>query len=147
MARNQSAFVNWSQYLALRLATGALHMFSPQRNLKSARGLGTLIYQFDRRHRQRAIENISACFPQFSTPQVQELAEGAMQHFLQLGVEVLFTTRAITLDTWADHIGFDGLGPSLATMLQGKPTLLVTGHYGNWEVLGYLLALMGFNIS
>lgn len=147
MARNQSALVNWSQYLALRMAAGGLHVFSPQRNLKSARGLGSLLYKFDRRHRQRAIENISACFPQFSPAHVQRLAEGAMQHFLQLGVEVLFTTRSITLDTWADHIGFEGLGASLKALLRGKPTLLVTGHYGNWEVLGYLLALMGFNIS
>jgi KDO2-lipid IV(A) lauroyltransferase len=147
MARNQPAWMNWSQYLGLRLAACGLHMFSPRRNLRSAAALGALIYRLDGRHRRRAIQNIADCFPHLDQRRVEQLARGSMRHFLQLGVEVLFTTRRITLDSWADHIDYDGLASALDVMLRGRPTILITGHYGNWEVLGYLMALMGFNLS
>ena len=29
-------------------------------------------------------------------------------------------------------------------LLCGKPLLLVTGHFGNWEIGGYTLGLFGF---
>jgi KDO2-lipid IV(A) lauroyltransferase len=147
MARNQSAFRNWAEYLALRTADAGLQMFSPQRNLKSASALGSLWYRYIRKHRQRAIENISAAMPELSPPRVREIAEQSIQGFLHLGVEVLFTTRNITLDSWSDHIRFDRLEPALDLVLSRRPTILVTGHYGNWEVLGYLMALLGINLS
>ena len=28
-----------------------------------------------------------------------------------------------------------------------KPVILVTGHLGNWEVLGYLLAVIGYEVD
>src|SRR5947209_13223885 len=29
-------------------------------------------------------------------------------------------------------------------LLSGRPLLLVTGHFGNWELGGYVLGLLGF---
>ena len=39
MARNQSALVVWSQYLALRAIAGFTHCFDLDQNLKTAAGL------------------------------------------------------------------------------------------------------------
>ena len=36
-------------------------------------------------------------------------------------------------------------GPRLlATLLSGRPVMIVTGHFGNWELAGYVLGLVGF---
>lgn len=147
MARNQSALTNWSQYLALRMAAAGLHMFSAHRNLATAAGAGDLLYRFDHRHRHRALQNIAACFPDLPDGQVQQIARGSMQHFLKLAVEVLFTTRLIQPDTWTDHVEIGGICEAMDLLLSDQPTILVTGHTGNWEILGYWMAMMGLDLA
>ncbi|MEX2672076.1 MAG: lysophospholipid acyltransferase family protein [Phycisphaeraceae bacterium] len=147
MARNQSPLVNWSQYLALRLATMAMHTFPVERNLKSAVGLGSLLYRHSRRHRERAHEHLRMAMPDLPEARIAEIAECSMQHFLKLGTEVMFTTRLIQQDTWAHHVHLHNLQESLDLVLSDRPTILVTGHYGNWEVLGYVMGLLGIDLS
>lgn len=147
MARDQSAITNWTQYLPARLAAMGLHMFSADRNLRSAASLGAGLYRIDRKHRKRARANIARCMPHLSDEEVDRIARESMQHFLQLAVEVLFTPRLMQLDTWAEHIELGDIGPALDLILSDQPTILVTGHYGNWEVLGYFLALLGIDLS
>ena len=147
MARDQSALINWSQYLALRCVAAGMHMFSARSNLAVARAVGTGMYHLDRRHRLRAFRNIARSMPELPREEVARVAEASMQHFMQLGVEVMFTTRLMQLDTWAEHVRFDGLEEAMDLMLSDRPAILVTGHYGNWEVLGYLTALLGMDLS
>ena len=40
--------------------------------------------------------------------------------------------------------GWARLGPAIDLLNTGKPAILVTGHLGNWEVLGTLLAVLGY---
>lgn len=147
MARNQSALVNYSQYLGLRIVTAGLHTFSASRNLHTADLLGGVMYRFDKRRRERAIENILRSLPHLTGLQAEQIARGSMQHFLRLAVEVLFTTRLIQPDTWADRIRFHHMSEALDLILSNRPTILVTGHYGNWEVLGYVMALLGIDLA
>lgn len=147
MARNQSALTNWWQYLALRLAATALHMFPINQNLRTARLGGSLMYQFDRKHRHRAMRNIARSFPDVPTARAARIAERSMQHFLQLGVEVLFTTRLVHLDTWSRYTQLRDLHEALDVMLSDRPKIMVTGHFGNWELLGYTLATLGLDMD
>lgn len=147
MARNQSPLVNYSQYLGLRLATAGLHIFSPKRNLATARAVGSLMARLDRRRRQRAVDNVLRSLPGVDRQDAHRIAQGSMQHFMQLAVEVLFTTRLIQHDTWVDRVRFHNMQEALDLILSDRPTILVTGHYGNWEVLGYVMALLGMDLS
>lgn len=147
MAQDQSAFTNAWQYLALRLGAMTLHMFDVDENLRSARGVGSLMYKLDKRHRRRGIENISRCFPGMPHDQAAAACERSMQHFLQLGVEVMFTPRLIHHDNWPDRVHLTDISPALRLMLDDRPTVLVTGHFGNWELLGYVLATVGLDMD
>jgi KDO2-lipid IV(A) lauroyltransferase len=62
-------------------------------------------------------------------------------------VEVVSTPRIVQRDTWIRHIRMRRLEEALDLVLSDRPTILVTGHYGNWEVLGYLLAMLGIDLS
>jgi len=147
MAVHQNALTNWSQYLALRLATAGLHMFSVDRNLASARAMGAAMYRFDHKHRKRAIYNIRLALPDLSDHDVERIARASMQHFLQLGIEVLFTPRLLQLDTWADRLEVGNIRESLDLVLSDRPVIMATPHFGNWEVLGYAMALLGIDLS
>ena len=65
-----------------------------------------------------------------------------------LGVEVLFTTRLVRIDTWSKYVQLTNLQDTLRLLLdKNRGLILLTAHYGNFEILGYLLATLGFPTS
>lgn len=147
MARRYPALSEWSQYLALRAGVGALNVFNIDDVLGSARGVGSVMHRLDRRHRRRAEANVRRCFPDISERRVSRIAQRSMQHFVQLGAEVMFTTRLITFDSWPHRVRMHNLDHALRVMLDDRPTVLVTGHFGNWELVGYMLATVGLDLD
>jgi KDO2-lipid IV(A) lauroyltransferase len=140
--------VHFAGYIGMRLAATAMHSFPIQANLRFARRLGDFAFLVDRKHRERAIANLKRSFPDMPDAQRREMARRSMQELFLLIVEVLFTTRLIRLDTWAEHVEMHGLQPVLEMLLRRKKgMILITGHYGNFEVLGYVMAILGFATS
>jgi len=145
MSKPRTILRNLSEYLALRGGVSLLNMFEIDDCLAGARGVGSVMYRLDRRHRVRGVANVRRCLPHLTVDQAERVVEASMQHFLQLGVEVMFTTRLISLDSWADRVTLTDLGEALDVMLSDRPTVMVTGHFGNWELLGYVLATVGLD--
>ncbi len=143
MARSHPA-VEASTYAAARMASLLLSMFPVNANLQTARLIGSAMWMVDARHRKRGMENIAASFPELSEAQVAAIAKRSMQHFMELAMDVLFTTRLVNINSWHQYIHLDNLAQSLRILLRGRGAILITGHYGNWEVLGYSLATLGF---
>ena len=50
----------------------------------------------------------------------------------------------LTPATWRGHVEFPDIRPLVDRVLSHRPLLLVTGHFGNWEIGGYVLGLLGF---
>lgn len=133
------------QYVGLRLVAAALHCFPVDTNLRTARLIGDLLYAVDKKHRDRALGNLRRSFPGMSEARRNKLACRSMQQLVMLGVEVLFTTRLIRVDTWRKYVELTNFREILGLMVRGERGLIMlTGHYGNWEVLGYVLATLGF---
>ena len=132
-------------YLAVRLVAVAMHVFPVNLNLRTAQLLGSLLYAIDRRHRDRALGNLRRSFPGMTERQRDRLARRSMQQMIMLFVEVLFTTRLIRLDTWSKYVELENFREVLDLLIRRERGLiLLTGHYGNWEILGYVLATLGF---
>jgi KDO2-lipid IV(A) lauroyltransferase len=63
-------------------------------------------------------------------------------------IEMMFTTRLIRIDTWARYVHLRNFEETLEMMVRRQGGLIMlTGHYGNFEILGYLLATLGFPTS
>lgn len=139
-----SAFVDYSQYAAARTAALLLGLFPINANLRTARAVGNFLYAIDRKHRKRALENLRASFPEKPEHELDEIARQSMGHFIELVMDVLFTPRLIHVETWHNYVHLTGLSDSLKLLLRGRGAVTITGHYGNWEVLGYTLATLGF---
>ena len=147
MAAPSSPLVGYSQYLAARLAAMSLMMFNVETNLRTARMIGRQLYRFDHRHRERAKGHLKLAFPEKSDMQIDELTEKSFEHFVQLAVEVLHTPRLIHHDSWPGRIKTARLSPAIELLNTGKPAILITGHLGNWEMCGYLLAVIGYKMD
>jgi len=148
MAKQRNDLVDRLQYVALRLVSMILHSFPVNANLQTAKLIGTLMYRFDRRHRERALANLRRSFPELTEKQRERLARASMQELFMFFVEMLFTTRLIRIDTWANYIVLENFQTPLELLLRRNTGLIMlTGHYGNFEILGYLLATLGFPTS
>jgi KDO2-lipid IV(A) lauroyltransferase len=144
-SKQRNDLVDRLLYLVMRLVSAALHCWPVDTNLRTARFLGDLLYRFDAKHRKRALANLKRSFPELSDRQREKLARQSMQAIPMLGVEVLFTTRLVHLDTWARYVELENFREVLRLLLDKKRGLiLLTAHYGNFEILGYVLALLGF---
>lgn len=145
MAQSRNQLLDLATYLALRTVSMALHCFPVNMNLKTAQWIGSAMYRFDRKHRERALANLRRSYPNMPETRRREMARRSMQHLVMLGVEVLFTTRLIKIDTWRRYIELHNLQEALDLLVRGRtPLVMVTGHYSNWELLGYVLATLGF---
>lgn len=147
MARNPSPVVAWSQYLAARTTAAALTSFHVDTNLRAAAQLGRLMHAIDRRHRERAHHSIALSFPEWDRATVERVTERSFQHFVQLAVEVLHTPRTINMATWSRHLRLNELSRAIEVLNRGHGAVMVTGHLGNWEVLGYSMALLGYDLD
>ncbi len=144
----RNKYIDYLQYLGLRLASMFLHVFPIDSNLRMAKLLGSAMYRFDRKHRDRALGNLRRSFPEMPEHRRQQIALRSMQQLIMLFIELLFTTRLIRLDTWIDYVELANFNEVLQLLLKRKQGLiLLTGHYGNWEVLGYVLATLGFQTT
>jgi KDO2-lipid IV(A) lauroyltransferase len=106
------------------------------------------MYRIDRKHRKRAIANLSRSFPELSAHQIELMARRSMQTLFMFFVETLFTTRLIHINTWKRYVQLDNFEPVLDMLLHQKhPVLLLTGHYGNFEISNYILGTFGFETT
>lgn len=142
----QPTFTHWAQYLGARLATMGLTFFDVDANLHTAGWIGRMMHRFDRRHRERARESIARCFPERSEAEIDELVVKSFEHFVQLVVEIIHTSRMMHSQSWYRHVRYQNIAPVLELLNDNRPVLLITGHLGNWEVLGYVMALLGYPV-
>ncbi|MBC7783271.1 MAG: lysophospholipid acyltransferase family protein [Burkholderiales bacterium] len=145
MAKPRNDRADRVQYIALRLAHMMMQCWPVQLNLRVAQVLGDLMFRVDAKHRKRAIGNITRSFPAMPAARVRRLARESMRQTIMLFVEVLFTTRLVRIDTFTRHVRLGDFKTTLELLMaRHRGLIMLTGHYGNWEILGYALATMGF---
>lgn len=136
----------WTQYLAARAAVSAMTSFDVDPNLQLASAAGSLLHRFDKKHANRSRANLRRSFPDWPEERVEACAKASMQHLVRFALEMLYTPRLIHSNNWADRLHTGRLGEALTILNSGKPAILVTGHFGNFEMLGYAMATLGYKI-
>jgi KDO2-lipid IV(A) lauroyltransferase len=145
VARNQSALLNWTQYLGLRGIAGLMHCFETEQNLATAAAIGSAFHRLSGRHRRRAIENIRSSFPEWPVERVRDVARRSIENMFQIFmVDALVSPRRITPTSWPGYLRIGNLRGVMERLVRGEPTIFITGHCGNWELLGYSLAVLGY---
>ena len=145
MARRRNKFIDYLQYLGLRLFAMFVHMSSMRVNYRIARWIGELIWLVDRKHRRIACEHLRLSFPDWPEDEVRRVARKSMHNLVYLGVEVLLTPRLIKLNSWQRYLRLHNMAENVQLMVKGQSGLIVlSGHFGNWEVVSYMMATLGF---
>ncbi|TWT46129.1 Lipid A biosynthesis lauroyl acyltransferase [Phycisphaerae bacterium RAS1] len=137
------------EYAAMRLWTWVIHWFPIDWNLVTGRWMGRMWWRLHRNSRVRSMENLRASLGEgFDDSQRERIARRCLEHFAQVYlVELPMMPRLITEWTWARYVELDELGPALRELLGDRPVILVTPHFGNFELLGYTISRLGLPIS
>jgi KDO2-lipid IV(A) lauroyltransferase len=74
------------------------------------------------------------------------MAERCLASWTMFAVEAACLPRLISPFTWTRYIRLVDFEEVLRIMLGGQGAILVTGHYGSFELMGHLLAALGFDV-
>jgi KDO2-lipid IV(A) lauroyltransferase len=146
MPKARSRIVDFAVYLAVRLVVCVLQALSYEHARAVAAGLAWFAHKVDRRHRLVAHENLRNAFPgQYTYAELDALVRRVYLHFCSLIVEMAHLPRMMHLNNWRDHLDMGADAEVMVKALtSGRPLMLVTGHFGNWEAAGVVLGLLGF---
>ena len=144
--RKHNPFTDWLYYIALRILVVFLYLFDVETNLNTACFLGRLLWKYYHRGRQRALDNLRASFPEKSEQWIWQTGRRSFEHLAMLAIDVLFTPRLVKRYNWQNYSRYKNIERAKWLMQEGRGLLMVTGHYSNFEIMGYLLGLFGFNV-
>ena len=145
MARPRSPAADYAVYLAVRLVVCVVQALAPDVARGVARGLAWLAYHVDRRHREVARDNLRHAFPsRYADAELDRLVRAVYRHFATVFVEMVHLPRKLHTNNWRRYLELAGGDRIVGALLAGRPLLIVSGHFGNWEMGSYALGLFGF---
>ena len=144
--KKHNLLTDWLNYIALRVLVVFLYLFDVETNLNTACFLGRLLWKHYHRGRKRALDNLRASFPEKSEQWIWQTGRRSFEHIVMLTIDILFTPRLVKRYNWQNYSQYKNIERAKWLMQEGRGLLMVTGHYSNFEIMGYLLGVFGFNV-
>jgi KDO2-lipid IV(A) lauroyltransferase len=144
MAKERSAIADYFVYFLVRVLICIIQMLSYSAARQFADWLAWLAYYVDRRHRLVADDNLRHAFPDLSAAQRDRQVRAVYRHFCMLLMEIIHIPRKLHPCNWRQYLDLSSGRQLVDALLSGRAVWLVTGHFGNWEMGGYVLGLLGF---
>jgi KDO2-lipid IV(A) lauroyltransferase len=143
--RPRRRWLDYLVYLAVRLIVAIAQMMSVEQSYAFARLLAAVLYRVDVRHRQVGIENLRMAFgDRYSEAERDRIVREVYLHFCMVLMEILQIPRKLHPTTWRDRITLVGHEKVVDQLMKGGPVIMLSGHFGNWEMAGYLFGVFGY---
>ncbi|MEX0876292.1 MAG: lysophospholipid acyltransferase family protein [Phycisphaerales bacterium] len=144
----QSLLIQPAMYTAMRSLLVGAHAMPLTTLLRGARAAGRSFggSRINRTRVDRAVERLRVAMPDLDDEERYELVMCGYEHLAMLGMELAVLPRYLTEDAWTDYVELGSLDRVIRPLIDERPALLLTGHCGNWEALGYTMALLGFRM-
>jgi KDO2-lipid IV(A) lauroyltransferase len=139
-------WLDYLVYLFVRTIISFAQMLTIEQSYALARFAAWIIYHVNERHRKIGCDNLELAFgDRYSPAERDRIVREVYRHFCCVLMEILHTPRRMHLTNYRDHIELVGHEPILDQLLTGgRPMIFLSGHYGNWELAGYVFGLFGF---
>lgn len=142
-----TARCHWSDYpvyLVVRLLICLVQALPLSACQRGCRLLARLFADVLRVRRCTVEENLSGAFPDWSAAERARLARQMWEHLFLMVCELAHAPRKIGETSWRRHICLCDQRPIVRSLLVDRPVVIVSGHYGNFELSNYVLGLLGF---
>jgi KDO2-lipid IV(A) lauroyltransferase len=133
----------WAADRCIHLLYSLVNRGGPRLTSSLGRIMGLLYFTLIKSHRKMAIANLRRAFPALSAREATQLARQVCIHFGKSALEFL-RIPAMSMDEVLHRVEFVGEDNLRAAFTPGKGVLLITAHFGNWELMGTRLAREGY---
>ncbi len=140
----RSRLVDYAVYLAVRIFICVVQAISLEMGQRLAHSLAWLAADVFRIRATVVDENLAYAFPQCPPAERRQLARQMWEHLFLLVLEVAHAPRKIHETNWRHYVRLSGTDPLVRALLDDRPLVLVTGHFGNFEIGGFMLGVLGF---
>lgn len=130
-------------YLLLKIWGLIINLLPEPFSLWMGRQLGRAGYYLDWEHRRVALQNLTIAFGrEKSEDQIRKIAKKTFQN---LGMMLIEFFRIPKLDEkkFKRKVVVEGLDEALKLLEMRKGGLLLIGHFGNWELMGFVSKVIG----
>jgi len=147
LKRTRKRIKNWLIYVAIR--AGMMWMSEVQR-ATAQKFLGTLAlwgYYLVKSERRKTLKNLTKVYGETHSP--EQIKQMAKDVFVNLGRNMadafcLSRFNAKNVDRFVQSSGLENLDKALQ---KGKGIIALTGHIGNWELMGAFLVIKGYPVN
>jgi KDO2-lipid IV(A) lauroyltransferase len=136
--------IDYLVYLLIRVLFCVVQSLSLRVGHTLARGLAWLFTYLIPIRRSLLHENIQTAFPEKTPEERQQLILLMWEHLFLMGIEIALANRKIHNLNWKSYIQLTGVLPLLSLLHQNRPVILVTGHFGNFEIGGFSLGILTY---
>ncbi len=136
--------IDYLVYVAVRVAVCAVQAMPLSACRSAAAALATLCCDVLRLRRSVIEENLSIAYPDLSAEARRRMAWRMWEHLFLMVAEIAHAPRKLRRSTYRRYVKVRDIGGVVATLLSRRQKVIVAGHYGNFELSGYMLGLLGF---
>lgn len=134
------------EYVSLRFLMWILSVLPYRTSLLAGRKIGRIAGILVRSRYKIAQKNLLESFPGISNEKVDEIIGGCWEN-LGRGVTEFSKIPKISKDKFFSLSIIDGLEHVQESLKAGRGLLLVTAHYGSWELAAQILPFSGFRAA
>jgi Kdo2-lipid IVA lauroyltransferase/acyltransferase len=147
VAKKRNRAADFAVYMIIRVAASFLRALPFAAACSLAGGLAWVMMSISPRRVAVANDNLRQAFPgRYNDAELRRLVKGVYLHFCLVLVEIIHLDRILHLSNWRDHFVFDcpdEYRRFTEVIIGSRPVMLVTGHFGNWEVTSRVLGMLG----
>lgn len=135
-------------YLVVRVLVCVIQCLSIETASAMAKGMARVVYILDRRHRIVALDNLRIAFgDRYSATERRRLVLEVYEHCCRIVVEIAFLPRRLRVYNWKRYARIEADPGAMDLLLQDRAKIVLTGHFGNWEMGGCLMAMIGLRTT
>jgi KDO2-lipid IV(A) lauroyltransferase len=135
---------DWLVYFLIRVFICVVQSLSMETCAAVSRFLAFLACDVIRIRAAVVDDNLRQVYTDMSVEERRKLVRHMWQHLFLMVCEVAHIRRKVNESNYQDYVKFHNKKLLVRYLLDPRPKVLVTGHFGNFEVAGYVLGLFGF---
>jgi KDO2-lipid IV(A) lauroyltransferase len=135
---------HWAEYLAIRVLMSLILAVSLRTCRTLTRWLAWLASDVLGARRKLTGENLALAFPASSPAERRRLAREMWEHLLLMACEIAHAPRKIHETNWRKFIDVQRKRDLIRAFLSPRSKVVVTAHFGNFEIGGYITGFWGF---
>ncbi len=131
------------EYAAVRVLICVVQVLSPRQCSSVARACAWLFADVFRVRHKVCEENLSATFPELDGAGRRALTRDMWYHLVMMACEVVLVPRKIHHSNWRKYVTIRDKRLMTSYLIDYRPLVAVSGHFGNFEMAGYVTGLLG----